>query len=325
MNFGIIGAVTFIIAFIITTITTPIIKKIAHQLKLFDFPEHRKAHRNPTPRVGGIGLFLGIGIACIVLNQYDSTLTPIMIGATLIFGIGIIDDLFGISAKQKLLLQVLVATFTYHMGISITFVSSPLGGIFLLKWLSFPLSLLWIVGMINALNLIDGIDGLAAGVTAISTIMLSIVSLHMHHYTITCLCIIIFGSCLGFLRYNLTPAKIFMGDSGAMLLGYLLACTSIIGVMKSTATFSLLLPILMLGIPISDTLYAIIRRLRNNQKIFQADFDHFHHKLLKQGFSARQITLGFYSLSLIFGVFAIGISFSISGLLNALFSFVEVF
>jgi UDP-GlcNAc:undecaprenyl-phosphate GlcNAc-1-phosphate transferase len=315
MSFGTIGLLVFILSISVTAVTTPLIKKASIKFGLLDLPEKRKAHNSPTPRVGGIGIFTGIISACLLLIKYDPSLIPIVIGATLIFSMGIIDDIFGLSSKQKLILQLIIGTLTYYMGISVHFVSSPLGGMFFLKWLSFPLSLLWIVGMTNALNLIDGIDGLAAGITGISATMLSIVAITTQQYAAACLSLIILGSCLGFLKYNFSPAKIFMGDSGAMLLGYLLACTSIIGVMKSTATFSLLIPILMLSIPISDTLYAIIRRIRNKKKIFQADFDHFHHKLLKQGFSVKQITLGFYSLSLFFGIFALIISFS-TGILS---------
>tara|TARA_B100001113_G_C21102570_1_gene619384 strand:- start:985 stop:2034 length:1050 start_codon:yes stop_codon:yes gene_type:complete len=326
MKFEIIGPITCLIALVITNLTIPVIKKIALHWKLLDIPEPRKAHTLPTPRIGGISLFLGISITSIILCQYNPAIITILIGSSLIFSIGIIDDIFGITPKQKLLFQIIIATLTYFMGLSITFVSSPVGaGTLSLKWLSFPLTLIWIVGMTNALNIIDGIDGLAAGIAGISATMLSIVAITTQQYAAACLSLIILGSCLGFLHHNFAPAKIFMGDSGAMLLGYLLSCISIMGVMKSTTTFSLLIPILMLSLPISETLYSIFRRIKNNQKIFKADFDHFHHKLLKQGFTVKQITLGFYSLSIVFGLFAISINFTTGILTYVIISFMVIF
>lgn len=315
ITFSLIGPTTFIIAILITLLSIPIIQKVAIKRKLLDMPEPRKVHQVPTPRIGGIALYLGICITSVVLWQSNASILTMMIGGSLIFLIGIIDDIINIPPRNKLVFQIIIASLTYLMGLNISFITSPLGGLLYLNWASFPLTIFWIVGLTNALNIIDGIDGLAAGVAGISATMLSIVAILNGQYAVACFCLIILGSCLGFLNHNFAPAKIFMGDSGAMLLGYLLACISITGVMKSTTTFSLIVPILMLGIPISDTAYAIIRRLKNNQHVFKADFDHFHHKLLKQGFSVKQISMGFYCLSFIFGLFAICIRLS-SGIVS---------
>ncbi len=280
---------------------TPLVRAFAHRRNLLDLPSGRKIHASPTPKLGGVAIFLGTSLAFYLLYSHPYRLTGVWAGAFLLLIVGIIDDVWGVLPRFKLLGQVVAAGIAIYSGVTISFITNPLGGLIFLKWFSIPITLLWIVGITNTLNLIDGLDGLAAGIGAIASGCLAVVSLLNGQLMAASLCSAIFGACLAFLIFNFPPASIFMGDSGALVLGYLLACISVLGVVKSTMTLAVVIPIVILAIPISDTVYAIVRRIAKGQKIFQADSDHMHHQLLRLGLSPVQIVWIAYGITAVLG------------------------
>lgn len=292
----------------ITVLITPWIKKFAISSGLLDIPSQRSHHKNPTPRLGGIGIYLGVTITTVLTIPISTPLLGLLFGSTFILILGIIDDIKPLPPLVKLLGQLCVACFAYSMDIQIQWLSSPFEGMIMLEWLSLPLTLFWIVGMINAINLLDGLDGLAGGICGISASILSLVAYFTGQFNIMIVCLILLGSCLGFLRYNFSNAQVFMGDSGSMFLGYSLACISIIGVLKSTVAFSFLVPIFIFAVPLSDTLFSIIRRIKKKQAIFKADNGHFHHRLVDIGLTPTQTTKLAYLISIILGLLAVMMS-----------------
>jgi UDP-GlcNAc:undecaprenyl-phosphate GlcNAc-1-phosphate transferase len=300
----------FFCSLLITYITTPSLLRLANKKGLIDRPNERKIHTHPTPHLGGIALFAGVAVTFLLfLNQFSETYV-ILGGALLLVVIGVFDDLLHVPASFKLGFQLFIATFTVLNGISIEFISHPFGGVFYLGWLSIPITIIWIVSLINIINLLDGSDGLAAGVSGITAITLLITGIQHGQLFSVIAALAILGSCLGFLRYNFFPAKIFMGDAGSMFLGYLLATTSVVGVLKSSISLPLAVPILVLAIPILDTVYAIYRRVSNGQAIFTPDKEHIHHRLLQIGLNPGQVAMFIYAISAALG--ALGIFLSVS-------------
>ncbi|TLM98394.1 undecaprenyl/decaprenyl-phosphate alpha-N-acetylglucosaminyl 1-phosphate transferase, partial [bacterium] len=232
-----------------------------------------------------------------------------LLGGSIIVLLGILDDVRDVSPRLKLLGQITAAAVAVIFGIEVDVITNPFGGVIVLNWqgipIGIPLTILWIVGITNALNLIDGLDGLAGGLSAIAALTLAVIGWREGSPEIVLPAMILAAATFGFLRYNFYPAKIFMGDSGSMFLGYILACLSVIGVTKTATVVSVFIPILILGIPIFDTLFAIIRRYINNQPIFKADKDHLHHRLLEIGFTHRQTVLAIYGVNLVLGASAI--------------------
>lgn len=295
----------FCISFGITYLVIPLIIKIAPKIGAIDTPDHRKVHQKPIPRLGGLGMFIAFMVAMVSHLLIHKPIVGMLIGATLIVIIGIFDDIYSLRPLFKFLLQIAIAIISFYFGISIQFITSPFGGIIYLGWLSLPITVFWIIGMINIINLIDGLDGLAAGVVGISATVISFVALSVGQIQAGLMAIALLGTCLAFLRYNFSPAKIFMGDTGSMFLGYILAVITMIGVIKSTITVSLAIPLLALGIPISDTVMAIARRIKNKQHIMKADNGHLHHQLLRNGLSQKQVVLLIYAASIILGIAAL--------------------
>jgi UDP-GlcNAc:undecaprenyl-phosphate GlcNAc-1-phosphate transferase len=231
----------------------------------------------------------------------------VLAGIAVIFVVGVLDDILELNPGQKLLGQLAAAGVVIAFGVRISFVSNPFGGgIILLGVLSVPLTLFWIVGFANVINLIDGLDGLAAGVSGIAALSFLVLAAQSNVFAAGVLAAALLGACIGFLRYNFNPASIFMGDSGALFLGFTLACVSLLGVMKSVAAITLVVPLLIIGVPIFDTFSAIIRRSRHGQPIQSADKGHIHHRLLGRGFNQRQTVLIIYvwSIALAFGGYA---------------------
>lgn len=299
----------FLTAFFVSLITIPIIKKLSLRAGYIDVPNERKIHSNPVSRLGGMGIYLGFILSFFLVAKLhglviDKTISGILIGATLITIIGVIDDLRGMPAIIKLMGQVITALITAVVfGIQIEFVSNPLdGGLIYLGAFSVLITVLWIIGIINALNLIDGLDGLAGGVTVIAATSLFAGALINGEINSALITIALIGATLGFLKYNYNPASIFMGDTGSMLLGYILASISVIGVLKSTTTVALAVPILALGIPIYDTISSILRRIKNKKHIFKADGEHIHHRLLDLGFTHKQVVKMIYFASILLSI-----------------------
>lgn len=232
------------------------------------------------------------------------TLKGIIIGSLALLLLGILDDMFPISAWKKLILQIGIAFIPIHFGLHMQTIWTPLGIISLGK-VSTLITILWIVGITNTMNLIDGSDGIAAGISAIAGIILSITAIQIAQIEAAFITTAISGACIAFLRYNFAPAQIFLGDSGSMTLGYFLATISIMGVLKSTITLAFLIPVLVLGIPIIDLLLSIGRRLLTGKNIFHADTKHVHHWLLTKGLSKKQVAAVIYITSIILGILGI--------------------
>lgn len=300
--------IAFFSALIIAFILTPPARHLAFKVGALDVPkEPRKIHKKPMPYFGGLAIYVAIISCMFVYMPHSRTNIAVIIGATIIVLTGIVDDMFGMNAKLKLFMQIIAASVAIYGGVKIHFITNPLSetGISLLRNLTIPITLFWIVGITNTINLIDGLDGLASGVASIAATTLLFTAALKGYDFIVMQCAIIAGASLGFLPFNFNPAKIFMGDTGALLLGYMLAVTSVLGMVKSVAAVALVVPVFALGIPIFDTAFAIIRRCINKKPIMEADKDHLHHKLMKKGLNQRQTVLVMYFISTVLGLAAI--------------------
>ena len=301
----------------LTGLITPFLRKIAIENNLVDEPDERKIHREVIPRVGGIAIAISFFTAIVLayslfhldLTASISSLTGICIGGVLILLIGVLDDIKGLNAPKKFAGQILAALALVPFGFLIKTLEIPfIGTVHLGFFFGIALTIVWMVAITNAFNLIDGMDGLSSGVTIIASIILVILSILSGKLLMTIVLIAVLGSTLGFLWHNWHPAKIFMGDCGAMFLGFLLAAVSIEISYKSptavgsNATF---IPILALGLPIIDTISAVSRRLRYRKPVFSADREHIHHKLLDAGFTVRQAALILYGVCVLLGVTAL--------------------
>lgn len=294
---------TFLLAFFVTYFATPVVKNLASRFNAFDLPNARKVHQAPVPRLGGLAIYIGFLAAiaaAVVLSSLlgvkidTRSFLGILLGGSILVGVGIIDDLRELRPTTKLIWQLVAALVVIYFGVEITFITNPFNGLWPIGVLAVPLTLLWLVGVTNAINLIDGLDGLAAGVTAISALTLFFVALRTHQIGAAILLLALGAAALGFLRFNFYPAKIFLGDSGSMFLGFILASSSVIGVLKTTLVVALIVPVLILGVPIFDTLFAIGRRLKEKKHPFEADNKHIHHMLLRAGFNTREAVFSIY-------------------------------
>ena len=300
MKFFLIGSAV-LAAFLISILVTPLVKKIAYKIGAIDAPDKRKVHVKAMPRLGGLAIYLGFIIPMLIFYELDSQVIGLLVSGTLITIIGVIDDKIGLSPKVKLLGQVAASLVLIAFGIQVEFITNPMGIRADLGILSIPVTILWVVGLTNAVNLIDGLDGLAAGISAISATILGVVALIGGNPAFAMASFILAGSCLGFLKHNFYPAKIFMGDSGSLFLGFNLAALAIMGLAKSATIVSLVIPILIMGIPIFDTFFAIVRRFSNKKPIFEADKGHLHHRLMSMGLSHKNSVLVMYGVAMFLG------------------------
>ncbi|MBN3554194.1 undecaprenyl/decaprenyl-phosphate alpha-N-acetylglucosaminyl 1-phosphate transferase [Fictibacillus nanhaiensis] len=300
-----INLLAFIGSFISVVIVTPFVIKFALKIGAVDQPNKRKVHIKPMPRIGGLAIFIGVVIGYFISGVYFIPITAISIGGVVILLLGIIDDLITLSAKVKLIFQIVAALIVISSGLLIEVIHFPLLGTYQIGLLSYPLTLLWIVGITNSINLIDGLDGLATGVSSI--ILITIGSLAFIHgkALILTFCVILLASLLGFLIYNFYPAKIFLGDMGALFIGYSISVISLLGLYKSVTLFSMFVPLLLLGVPLFDTLFAIIRRTINQTGIMSPDKNHLHHRLMSKGLSHKNAVLFIYGMGVIFSIIAI--------------------
>ncbi|WP_404455622.1 undecaprenyl/decaprenyl-phosphate alpha-N-acetylglucosaminyl 1-phosphate transferase [Virgibacillus necropolis] len=290
---------------VISLIITPLIIKLAIKLNATDKPNYRKAHKVPTPTLGGIAIFLSFVGGLFILQPYSDYHAAVVTGASIIIVLGIIDDLYNLSAKIKFSVQIVVALLVvYWGGLQVEFINLPFGGQIEFGFLSSIVAIFWIVGITNAINLIDGLDGLAAGVSSIALFTIAGMAVLMGDVYVSTMALILFFSTMGFLRYNFFPAKIFMGDTGAMFLGFMISVLALLG-FKNITVISFVIPIFILGVPISDTLIAMVRRRVNRQPISQPDKSHLHHRLMQSGFTHKQTVLFIYSLSAMFSISAI--------------------
>ncbi len=302
---------TFTLAFLISLGITPLIRRYGNGNGLVDCPDERKVHSAAIPRLGGISIYIAffLPLSVIYLSQHIDfikmkLLAGLIIGSSIVFASGVYDDIKGIGAWHKLLVQILASIILYYFDIRINIISNPFGEPFRLGWLSMPFTVLWIAGITNAINLIDGIDGLAAGISIMVCLTSVSLSLYRGNPLVALLGAALGGAVLGFLPYNLNPASIFMGDSGSLFLGVNIACFAILGLQKSCVSTSILVPIIALGLPIMDTLLAIARRFFKKVPIFTADKEHCHHKLLGKGYSHKQAVTILYALCVFFSLAA---------------------
>ena len=299
------------VALVVSLVATPPVKWFAERVGAIDVPkDSRRIHKEPIPRLGGLAIFIGFVISVILFAEIDLEIQGVLLGSLLIVSVGVVDDIVPLRAWQKFITQIMAALIPIFHGVSIDLLSNP--NIFSpenyinLGIFAIPLTVLWIVGITNAVNLIDGLDGLAVGVSTISSLTMLLVALLVtEDANVALVLAALAGACLGFMPYNLNPAKIFMGDTGALLLGFLLATMSIQGLFKSYAIISFAVPFIALALPILDTLFAIIRRALKGQNPMSPDRGHLHHRLLDLGFSQKQVVFIIYLISGFLGLIAV--------------------
>lgn len=314
-------------SFLITYLLVP--GNIAFSVRhgMIDYPSSRGVSVREVPLAGGLSFGLAVLICQLILYLAGSYLSErysyLALGGFLIMLLGLFDDKRRFTAKYKLLFQILIIIFIYYAGFKIEVLTNPFGHDIILSFLSLPVTLFWFLLVINAFNLIDGMDGFAAGIGMIASLVLFVVGLLNHNQAVALLSLLLIGSLLAFLRFNFYPARIFMGDTGSLFLGFYLAAISVAGTsqFKGITAMTLLIPIMVLIIPLGDTALAIFRRIKRRRHIFEADKEHLHHKLLEFGFSQKSIALLGYFITSLFGLIALGFSLSSKELLLTILAF----
>ncbi|MBR5741939.1 MAG: undecaprenyl/decaprenyl-phosphate alpha-N-acetylglucosaminyl 1-phosphate transferase [Firmicutes bacterium] len=333
----------FFTAFAAAFALTPVARKLAEKVGAIDMPKARGVHTKPMPRFGGFAIYLGGLIAMLIFlplfgekRVFGETLEPstqlfgLIGGSVVIFLIGVVDDIKGLSPKVKFIGQLVAALIVCLAGIRIDFIgfpSAPEGYLYFPWYLSYPITILWIVGITNTINLMDGLDGLAAGLSLISSACIAYIA-YIHGWYAMCLVLLaVAGSAAGFLPWNFHPAKIFMGDSGSLTLGFLLATASLLSPAKVPTIFAVLTPVLVLALPIFDTFFAIVRRAVNRKPITVADKGHLHHRIMAVGMGQRRTVLTLYSICGTMGVAGIVISRGLKyeAILLMIFAFILVY
>ncbi|NGG25395.1 undecaprenyl/decaprenyl-phosphate alpha-N-acetylglucosaminyl 1-phosphate transferase, partial [Staphylococcus aureus] len=279
-------AVTMIVSLTIT----PIVIAISKRLNLVDKPNFRKVHTKPISVMGGTVILFSFLIGIWIGHPIEAEIKPLIIGAIIMYVLGLVDDIYDLKPYIKLAGQIAAALVVAFYGVTIDFISLPMGTTIHFGFLSIPITVIWIVAITNAINLIDGLDGLASGVSAIGLITIGFIAILQANIFITMICCVLLGSLIGFLFYNFHPAKIFLGDSGALMIGFIIGFLSLLG-FKNITIIALFFPIVILAVPFIDTLFAMIRRVKKGQHIMQADKSHLHHKLLALGYTHRQTVL----------------------------------
>ena len=315
------------VALVVSFLTSPVVKAFAYKVGAVDVPkDNRRMHHVPIPRLGGLAVFFGFIISILLFVEMTDQFRSILLGAVIIVVLGVVDDITPLPAKLKFLVQIGAALIPAMNGVVIHVLSNP--NLFSenpywnLGMLSVPATVLWIVAITNAVNLIDGLDGLAIGVSAISATTVLVISLLVSEVQVAMVMAALVGACVGFMPYNINPAKMFMGDTGATFLGFILACMSVEGLFKSWAIISFAVPFLILGLPIFDTAFAFIRRIAHGQSPMQADRSHIHHRLIDMGLNQKQAVATLYVISAILGLSAVVLT--TSGELRAMMFFVSL-
>lgn len=306
---------TIAVAFIISFAATPIVKAFAEKVGAIDMPgEARRVHDHPIPRMGGLAIFLGFLLSVLLFVPINSQLQGILLGCVIIVATGAVDDVVSLKAWVKLLLQIAAAGVAVYHGVRIEVLGNPnilsANDYLTLGSWAVPITILWIVGITNSVNLIDGLDGLAVGVSTISSLTMLVIALLVADSSVAVVLAALVGACIGFMPYNRNPAKIFMGDTGSLLLGYVLSTLSILGLFKFYAVVSFAVPVLAIAVPLFDTIFAFFRRLVKGQNPMQPDRGHFHHRLIDMGLSQKQAVAVLYTISAILGVAAVVITTS---------------
>ncbi len=333
LNPSILYAAAFVIAGIVSAFATPLVVRLALRLGIVDNDgSERRMHDLPKPRVGGIAVFFGFSFALFTVlgvslasplglmpasDQFDAIhrLVGLLFGGMLILGVGVWDDVMHMRPRNKLVAQIVVALISMLYGFVIPGINNPFdhnpgtNWIDFPIWLGVPLTLLWYVGMMNAINFLDGLDGLLAGVAAISSVFLFVIAVLHANPVVALVVIALAGAALGFLPYNFNPARIILGDAGSLFIGYVFATVSIIGASKTAIAVSIVVPLLVLALPVLDTAAAIIRRATSGKRITEADRGHFHHQLIfRFGLNVRQAVLLLYAVCFVLGAVALAFS-----------------
>ncbi|MFI3312507.1 MAG: MraY family glycosyltransferase [Eubacteriales bacterium] len=321
MNWGIAIVCALAVAALISFAVTPMVRTLAIRVGAVDIPkDNRRMHKEPIPRLGGLAIFLGFILSALLFGDLERSIQGILLGATMIVVLGILDDTMTLKALPKFLVQIAAAGVVVYYGNVIQYVSNPIltshaPYIDLGMW-AVPVTIIWIVAITNAVNFIDGLDGLAVGVSAISSGTLLVTAILVSESNVAIMMASLLGACLGFIPYNRNPAKIFMGDTGSTFLGFVLATLSIQGLFKLYAIISFAVPFLILGLPIFDICFAITRRLAKGQNPMVADRGHVHHRLIDMGFNQKQAVAISYMITAILGLAAVVLTSS--GALKAL-------
>lgn len=306
------GLIVFAVAAVVTYIMVPVSKRIAHALGAIDYPSNRRVNTDPIPRCGGIALYCGFLAGCFTVyighvffgwgaNDYfvmqDINYRLLFVGMTFMFCVGLVDDIVQLSAPVKLAGQIVASLIVVASGVSVEAVRL-LGSNYLeLTWLDVPITVLYLVVFANVINLIDGLDGLAAGIVAIAAVGLFILTANRGSTFLALACLALIAACVAFLRFNFHPASVFMGDSGALLLGLILGVVSVTGVVRTQSFVVMLVPFVIAGVPVLDTLSSIVRRRHEHHPVGEADLEHIHHRLVRFGMSQRTAVLVLYGCS----------------------------
>ena len=295
--------------------STPAVKWFAKRIGAMDIPkDSRRVHVLPIPRLGGLAIFIGFLMGVLILADITPQIRGILLGSVLIVIIGVIDDIVPLNALLKFVVQIAAALIAVFHGVVIELFSNPFvfsSAEYLdLKFFAIPVTVIWIVAITNSVNLIDGLDGLAVGVSSISSIVMLIIALMVSEGNVAVVLAALTGACIGFLPYNFNPAKIFMGDTGALLLGYVLSTISILGLFKFYAVVSFAVPFLVLAVPLFDTSFAFLRRLLKGKNPMSPDRGHVHHRLMDMGLSQKQSVVILYVISGLLGLTAVVITTS---------------
>lgn len=300
-----------VVAAVVSFLMTPPVKRFAEKVGAIDIPkDERRVHDHPIPRMGGLAIFIGFVLSLLIFVDVSTPVLGILLGALIIVVMGAIDDIVNLNAWIKLAGQIVAAVVAIRCGIVFDAISNPnpfseQTTFVLASYLPIPLTILWIVGCTNAVNLIDGLDGLAVGVSTISSLTMLVVALFVAEPNVAVILAALVGACLGFIPYNFNPAKIFMGDVGSQLLGFVLSTASILGMFKLHAMITFLVPLLALAVPLADTTFAFFRRIIHGQSPFHADKGHFHHRLLALGLNQKQAVAVLYGVSAVLGLIAV--------------------
>ena len=318
---------TLIVAGVVSLLLTPVVKTFSFKVGAVDVPkDERRMHDHPIPRLGGLAIFLGFIVAVLLFVPLDKARQGMLLGAVIIVILGIFDDIYALPAKLKFVVQIVAALVAVMMGNRIERLTNPNifsdNPLWELGWLSIPVTIIWIVAITNAVNLIDGLDGLACGVSTISSVTMLVIALLVSELDVAVVMAALAGACIGFLPYNFNPAKIFMGDTGATFLGFIMATMSVQGMFKMYNIISFVVPFLMLGLPIFDVCFAVIRRISKGQSPMAPDRSHVHHKLIDMGMSQKQAVGTLYVISAILGLSAVVLT--TSGALKAILMLVAL-
>jgi UDP-GlcNAc:undecaprenyl-phosphate/decaprenyl-phosphate GlcNAc-1-phosphate transferase len=299
-----------LVALVVVVLLTPAVGGMARLLGAVDAPGGRRLNRSPVPRLGGLALFLGIFVPALAFLRLDHQTRGLLLGSAVAVTVGAIDDFRGLRWFEKLGGQVLAASIPVGFGVWVDRFTFPVVGIHSLpSWVGMPLTVIWIVAIMNMVNFLDGLDGLAAGVAAIAGATFAVIALSLGKPDAAVLSAIVLGASLGFLRHNFYPARIFMGDSGALLLGFVLATVSVQGLLKTAATVALFFPLLVLAVPIVDTTFVVARRLKHGERVFAGDQAHLHHRFLRRGFSQPRAAMTIWVWCLSLAAAALGTRF----------------